>query len=291
MTDPTPRQDPPPACDHDWQPDDSGTVPANGATNVRYCTRCDALDWDDAPPATTRALSIAFDGTDPTGDLVVFRWGETVGTDAGRTGAEIDLPVCGGDGRQVGEMRIGYANARVLMTMLCDTVTDAYEPSTEWVKRKRFDQFDDDQLEDLYDRLETAEQVIAGYRLRTQPETWERQAAELARQAKEIGEVRQRGVEALIELEAQRHGRDHLVRGIRMALDDLLQLDAEATTDEIKAALRDLLGQHRDRVHETSCPEHTGFKVCYCDCPTCRPGGVCACEHCKEWHPGHQETT
>ena len=43
--------------------------------------------------------------------------------------------------------------------------------------------------------------------------------------------------------------------------------------------------------HRTSCPEHTRFKVCYCDCMACRPGGVCACEQCKEWHPGHQETT
>lgn len=41
-------------------------------------------------------------------------------------------------------------------------------------------------------------------------------------------------------------------------------------------------------VHETSCPEHTRFKVCYCDCPDCHPNGVCACTHCREWHPGHK---
>lgn len=83
---------------------------------------------------------------------------------------------------------------------------------------------------------------------------------------------------------------DRLVRGIRMLHDDLTKLETTVTVAEVQAALRSLLTPLLDRVHETSCPEHTRFKVCYCDCPTCRPAGVCACPHCRERHPGHTTT-
>ena len=84
---------------------------------------------------------------------------------------------------------------------------------------------------------------------------------------------------------------DRLVRGIRLLHDDLTKLEATVTVAEVQAALRSLLTPILDRVHETSCAEHTRFKVCYCDCMACRPGGVCACEHCKERHPGHRTET
>lgn len=84
---------------------------------------------------------------------------------------------------------------------------------------------------------------------------------------------------------------DRLVRGIRLLHDDLTKLDTTVTVAEVQAALRTILGPLVDRVHETSCAEHTRFKVCYCDCVACRPGGVCACEHCKEWHPEHRTAT
>lgn len=78
---------------------------------------------------------------------------------------------------------------------------------------------------------------------------------------------------------------DRLVRDVRMLHDDLNKLEATVTVAEVQAALRSLLVPLIDRIHETSCAGQTNFKVCYCDCPECRPDGVCACPHCREWHP------
>lgn len=66
---------------------------------------------------------------------------------------------------------------------------------------------------------------------------------------------------------------------------------ARQIVDEIGTALHGQLdGGPVDVGHRWSCPEHTNFKVCYCDCGACRPDGVCACQHCGEWHPGHTTT-
>jgi hypothetical protein len=194
MTDDTP------ACVHDWIPDRTGVTPANGATNVRSCTRCDALDWDEpddaapnsaatgsnlggdqscvcrlnlfacpvhprtfqpqqagswweipiqppvpfaageslpvptpeqvvalmAPAKPGNRPSVGTVETDENGFIRIdFRatdlhWGESIGTDASRTDREIHIPVCDDDGRELGEMRMGYANAAVLGAMLTD---------------------------------------------------------------------------------------------------------------------------------------------------------------------------
>jgi hypothetical protein len=87
---------------------------------------------------------------------------------------------------------VHVTQARVLMVMLADIVADTYEPSTGWLERRPLDQFGDDDLDDLYDRLECAQQTIAAYQLREQPETWQRQAALIVRQAKEIGDLKRR---------------------------------------------------------------------------------------------------
>lgn len=79
-----------------------------------------------APQKPGRQPHVGVWETEPGGEFRVdFRatdlhWGETVGTDATRTGREIGIPVCDDDGRELGEMRMGYANARVLAAMLAD---------------------------------------------------------------------------------------------------------------------------------------------------------------------------
>lgn len=99
-----------------------------------------------------------------------------------------------------------------------------------------------------------------------------------------------RVVEVLADRQYQRDRRDHLIVGIRMLIADHLPDGTLVDAGAIRLVLQRLLGTHTDRIHESSCPEHTGYKVCYCDCPACRPDGVCACTHCREWHRGHTNT-
>lgn len=76
--------------------------------------------------AVIRALDAADDAA------TVFRWGEGVSCDASRTDAEVSVPVCDDGGREVGEMRMGYANAAVLGAMLTDAARE--DPVDVWLR-------------------------------------------------------------------------------------------------------------------------------------------------------------
>lgn len=119
--------------------------------------------------------------------LTDLHWGEGVSTDANRTDREVGIPVCDDDGREIGEMRMGYANGRALLVMLADAVLGG-PLHTIPVERLPLDQMNDDLLDHLYDQLNTAAHVINAYMIRSNPETWQRQADQLARQSVRLGE-------------------------------------------------------------------------------------------------------
>lgn len=63
-----------------------------------------------------------------------FHWGDGVSSDAIATGREIGIPVCDDDGRELGDMRMGYAKAAVLGASLVDAARSG-NPIHVWIKK------------------------------------------------------------------------------------------------------------------------------------------------------------
>ncbi|MEU8136076.1 hypothetical protein [Streptodolium elevatio] len=279
------------ACDHEWPSDDV-------APNYLWCVNCGhherlspvvhptgkcpvpTAKWVPRSPYFTRDNVTILPDSGPPLPKIFGEEADRLGDqlDAEREAAAQDIPpgenaedcpYCGSDLPYPWICKghpAAYAQAMDLARgQEDDDRLDAFRVALTRGERWPLDRLTDPMVEVLYDEHAMLRKRNTG------DEIWQVQSAEL--------------LKMLADRDVQRSGRDHLIRGIRMLADDLTKLEATVTPDEIQAALRNLLGQHRDRVHETSCPEHTRFKVCYCDCRTCRPDGVCACPHCGEKHP------
>lgn len=109
-----------------------------------------------------------------------LRWGQSLARDASRAGCENTIPVFDGD-THIGDVELSDDDTRVLTAMLADLVVSLAPAYRNPVKRVRFDLLDDDKLDHLYDRLEVAEQFLAAFVVRGNPETWQRQADEIGR--------------------------------------------------------------------------------------------------------------
>lgn len=181
-----------------------------------------------------------------------FHYGEGVSSDATRTGREVGIPVCDDDGRELGEMRLSYANAGVLGAILVDAAEPVEMTTIESVDGRRWTSGGEGWVEHRFDKPSAHARALAiaagddtdeapavgtaaipdgashvevstddgwvradafelGTRLaamtverddlarelsklqkRGNPDTWDRQASTIAKQAKEIGVLHDR---------------------------------------------------------------------------------------------------